>query len=61
MKKKENKDVQHKETRGGARQGAGAKLKYGEQTKQIVFRCPESKVEEIKKVISSKLSKWRVN
>ena len=50
-----------KETRGGARLNAGSKLKYGEQTKQIVFRCPKSKVEELKTLIRSKLSEWRVN
>jgi hypothetical protein len=50
-----------KRNRGGARLNAGPKLKYGEQTRQIVFRCPESKVEEMKKVISSKLSEWRSN
>jgi hypothetical protein len=50
-----------KQTRGGARQGAGAKLKYGEPTKQIVLRCPKSKVEELKTLIRSKLSEWRVN
>ena len=50
-----------KETRGGTRNGAGAKLKYGEPTKQIVFRCPESKVVEMKTLIRSKLFEWRVN
>ena len=50
-----------KETRGGARLNAGPKLKYGEPTKQIVLRCPKSKVEELKKIIRSKLSEWRVN
>jgi hypothetical protein len=37
MKKKENKDVQHKEPRGGTRQGSGAKPKYDEPTKTILF------------------------
>ena len=50
-----------KETRGGTRKGAGAKPKYGEPTKQIVIRCPKSKVEELKTLIRSKLSGWRVN
>lgn len=50
-----------KETRGGARLNAGSKLKYGEPTKQIVLRCPKSKVEELKTLIRSKLSEWRVN
>jgi len=50
-----------KETRGGARLNAGPKLKYGEPTKQIVIRCPKSKVEELKTLIRSKLSEWRVN
>lgn len=47
-----------KEARGGTRKGAGAKPKYGEPTKQIVFRCPESKVVKMKTLIRSKLSNW---
>jgi len=47
-----------KETRGGARQGAGAKPKYNEQTKTISFRCPMSKIDELKLLVKSKLSEW---
>ena len=47
-----------KENRGGARLNTGPKLKYGEPTKQIVFRCPKSKVEKMKTLIRSKLSNW---
>jgi hypothetical protein len=49
-----------KKTRGGTRQGSGAKPKYSEQTKTVAFRCPLSKVEELKKVVKSKLSEWSV-
>lgn len=35
-----------KETRGGSRQGSGAKPKYNEETKTVAFRCPLSKVDE---------------
>ncbi len=49
-----------KETRGGTRKGSGAKPKYYEQTKTVAFRCPLSKVDEIKIVINSKLSEWSV-
>ena len=47
-----------KETRGGTRQWSGAKPKYSEQTKTIAFRCPISKVDELKLFIKSKLSEW---
>ena len=47
-----------KETRGGTRQGSGAKPKYNEQTKTVSFRCPLSKVNELKLVVNSKLSEW---
>jgi hypothetical protein len=49
-----------KKTRGGTRQGSGAKPKYLEQTKTIAFRCPLSKVDELKIVVKSKLSEWSV-
>ena len=49
-----------KETRGGTRQGSGAKPKYNEQTKTVAFRCPLSKVDELKLIIKSKLSEWSV-
>ena len=49
-----------KETRGGARINAGAKPKYNEQTKTVAFRCPLSKVDELKLIVKSKLSGWSV-
>ena len=49
-----------KETRGGTRQGSGSKPKYNEETKTVAFRCPMSKVDELKLVVKSKLSKWSV-
>jgi hypothetical protein len=45
---------------GGARKNAGAKPKYSEQTKTVAFRCPLSKVDELKIVVKSKLSEWSV-
>lgn len=41
----------YKPTHGGARKGAGAKLKYNEPTTTISVRVPVSKVEEIKLTI----------
>ena len=49
-----------KEIRGGTRQGSGAKPKYNEQTKTVAFRCPISKVDELKIIVKSKLSEWSV-
>jgi len=49
-----------KETRGGTRQGSGAKPKYNEGTKTVAFRCPLSKVDELKIFVKSKLSEWSV-
>jgi hypothetical protein len=49
-----------KETRGGTRQGSGAKPKYNEGTKTVAFRCPLSKVDELKLVVKSKLLEWSV-
>jgi hypothetical protein len=45
---------------GGKRYNAGAKPKYNEQTKTIAFRCPLSKVDELKMIVKSKLSEWSV-
>ncbi len=49
-----------KQNRGGKRKNAGAKPKYNEETKTFAFRCPLSKVEELKLIIKSKLSEWSV-
>jgi hypothetical protein len=50
--------IKKKEKRGGTRKGSGAKPKYNEQTKTVAFRCPLSKVDELKLVVKSKLSEW---
>ena len=52
MKKKKTK-------RGGIRPGSGAKPKYNEETKTVAFRCPISKVDELKLIVKSKLSEWQ--
>ena len=49
-----------KEKRGGTRQGSGAKPKESEQPKTVSFRCPVSKVDELKLVVKSKLAEWSV-
>ena len=46
--------------RGGKRPFSGAKPKYSEQTKTVAFRCPMSKVDELKLIVKSKLSEWSV-
>jgi hypothetical protein len=46
--------------RGGKRAFCGAKPKYNEETKTVAFRCPISKVDELKLVVKSKLSEWLV-
>lgn len=45
---------------GGIRKNAGAKPKYSEQTKTVAFRCPLSKVDELKLVVKRKLLEWSV-
>jgi hypothetical protein len=49
-----------KEKRGGTRQGSGAKPKYNELTKTVAFRCPLSKVDELKIFVKTKLLEWSV-
>ena len=49
-----------KETRGGTRKGSGAKPKYNEETKTVAFRCPLSKVDELKKIINEKLNEFKL-
>ncbi len=46
--------------RGGKRKGAGRKSPFSEPTKTIAFRCPLSKVDELKIIVKSKLSEWSV-
>jgi hypothetical protein len=49
-----------KNKHGGKRENAGNKLKYDEQTKTIAFRCPVSKIPELKEVIKCKLLQYKV-
>lgn len=48
-----------KETRGGTRQGSGAKPLYKEPTKVIPFRFPISKENEFKERVMEILKEWR--
>lgn len=45
---------------GGKRTNSGNKPKYNEETKTVAFRCPLSKVDELKLIVKSKLSEWSV-
>jgi len=49
-----------KEKRGGKRPFSGAKPKYGEPTKTIAFRVPESQIEEIKEIVQQKLYQFNI-
>lgn len=49
-----------KKKSGGKRQGSGAKAKYNEETKTVAFRCPMSKIDELKLFVKFKLSEWSV-
>ena len=53
-------NLTNSKTRGGKRKNAGAKPKYNEQTKTVAFRCPVSKVDELKLIVKYKLSEWLV-
>lgn len=44
--------------RGGKRKGAGRKSPFTEPTKTVSFRCPFSKIEELKLYVNAKLSGW---
>ena len=46
-----------RKTHGGKREGAGAKLKYGEETQTISFRVPKSLIEPITKYVKRALAK----
>ena len=52
--------MKKKETRGGARQGSGAKPKYDEPTKPIAFRVPVSRIEHVKSLLKTLLDGWAV-
>ena len=47
-----------KSTHGGAGRGQGRHLKYGEETKNVTFRCPVSKIEQLKKLVNAALAGW---
>ena len=49
-----NTEVIHR-SHGGKRKNSGAKLKYGEPTKTVTFRIPESKIKEVKKIVADYL------
>lgn len=44
--------------RGGKRKGAGRKSPFSEPTKTVSFRCPLSKIKELKLYVTNKLSEW---
>ena len=46
--------------KGGKRENAGRKKEYNEPTKTVSFRCPLSKIDELKLYVKSKLSEWYV-
>jgi hypothetical protein len=48
--------MRKKPLRGGKRDNAGRPLKYNEPTRNITFRCPESKADELRKLVKSWLS-----
>jgi len=47
-------------SKGGTRTNSGPKRKYNEQTKMVAFRCPISKIDELKKLVNDQLDKWNV-
>ena len=44
--------------RGGKRNNAGRKSAFSEPTKTVSFRCPLSKIDELKLYVTTKLSEW---
>jgi len=46
--------------RGGERKNAGRKSAFNEPTKTVSFRCPLSKIDELKLYVTAKLSEWSV-
>ena len=54
------KQKKKKDFRGGKRENAGRKSAFSEFTKTVSFRCPLSKVDELKLIVKSKLSEWSV-
>ena len=50
--------MKKKDTRGGANRNQGRRQKYGEETEQLSFRCPKSRVKEMKAIINAQLKTW---
>ena len=48
-------------SKGGMRINSGPKRKYNEHTKMVAFRCPESKIDELKKLVNDYLDTLKVN
>lgn len=44
--------------RGGKRKNAGRKSAFNEPTKTVSFRCPLSKIDELKLYVTAKLLEW---
>ena len=44
--------------RGGKRKNAGRKSAFSEPTKTVSFRCPLSKIDELKLYVTAKLLEW---
>ena len=44
--------------KGGKRKNAGRKSAFSEPTKTVSFRCPLSKIDELKLYVTAKLSEW---
>lgn len=49
-----------KNNHGGKREGAGAKLKYGEPTIVISIRIPETQQPQISKLVNKFLKKYKL-
>ena len=45
---------------GGKRTNSGAKQKYGEPTKSVTLRVPESKIKDVKKIVYDYLKQFEI-
>lgn len=52
-------NTSEKKQRGGTRKGSGAKPKYNEKTKAVSFKCPISKIPEVKEIIYQQLNQYK--
>lgn len=50
--------AEKKENRGGKREGAGRKLKFDEETITVSYRIPETKKDDLDKLVNKQLTKW---